>query len=70
MDLSQQKYRGLLQKQGISDIEQYDRQRGFYSVYFLVSKKMGDFRPTLNLCHLNICMHCMLTIKQLLGLVQ
>lgn len=31
------------------------QRKQFYSTYFLIPKKMGGFRPFLDLCHLNSC---------------
>ena len=64
----------LVQKQAVSVVHPQQKERGFYSMYFLVSKKTGEFRPILDLRSLNlhICRRKfrMLTIKQLMGLVQ
>lgn len=50
------------------------RQRGFYSVYFQVPKNTENFGPILDLCRFNRCVarktFCMVTIKQLLKLLQ
>ena len=64
----------LLQKQAVSVVHSQDREKGHYSLYFLVPKKTGEFRPILDLRGLNRHIACkkfhMLTMKQLLGLVQ
>jgi len=64
----------LLQKQAVSVVHSEDREKGLYSMYFLVSNKPGEFRPILDLRILNQHIVCkkfhMLTIKQLLELVQ
>ena len=54
----------------LSVIPTHDRQKGFYSAYFLVPKKTGGFRPILDLRILNQCIarktFCILTIRRLL----
>ncbi|KAL3067396.1 hypothetical protein OYC64_017183 [Pagothenia borchgrevinki] len=64
----------LVQKQAVSVVHPRHREKGLYSMYFLVLKKTGEFRPILDLRSLNRHIACrkfrMLTIKQLLGLVQ
>ena len=45
----------LSKKQAVSVIPTHDRENGFYSAYFLVPKKMGGFRPILDLCILRQC---------------
>ena len=61
-------------KQAVSIVPTHDRQKGFYSVYFLVPKKTGGLRPILNLRMLNQCItqktFRMLTTRRLLELVQ
>lgn len=52
----------------------HNRQKGFYSVYFLVPTKMGAFRPILDPLVLSGYFACktfsMLSIKRLLEMVQ
>lgn len=64
----------LLSKQAVSTVPPHDRERGFYSPYFLVPKKTGDYRPILDLRALNTCIgrrtFRMLTTRRLLELVQ
>lgn len=43
----------LLEKGAIECVKSSYRMRGFYSTYFLVPKKVGGFRPILNLRPLN-----------------
>ena len=43
----------LLEKDAIERVEQSSQQGGFYSVYFLIPKKEGGFRPILDLRGLN-----------------
>jgi len=63
-----------VQKQAVSAVCTQDREGGHYSLYFLVPKKTGEFRPVLDLRSLNLHIarrkFRMLTIKQLLGLLQ
>jgi len=64
----------LVQKQVVSVVRTQDRERGHYSLYFLVPKKTGEFRPILDLRGLNLYIvrktFQMLTVKRLLELVQ
>jgi len=62
-------------EQAVSAVRTQDREEGHYSLYFpVVPKKTGEFRPILDLRSLNLHIarrkFQMLTIKQLLGLVQ
>jgi hypothetical protein len=41
--------KALLQKNAIELVPDCQRLAGFYSTYFLIPKKTGDFRPILNL---------------------
>lgn len=43
----------LLEKGAVELVHSSDQFRGFYSIYFLVPKKDGGFRPILDLRHLN-----------------
>lgn len=64
----------LLSKQAVSIVPPHDRERGFYSPYFLVPKKTGGYRPILDLRALNTRIghktFRMLTVRRLLELVQ
>ncbi|KAK5898199.1 hypothetical protein CgunFtcFv8_015637 [Champsocephalus gunnari] len=64
----------LVQKQAVSVVHPQDREKGHYSLYFLVPKKTGEFRPILDLRGLNRHITCrkfhMLTMKQVLELVR
>ena len=48
----------LLQKQAVSVVHSQDREKGLYSMYFLVPKKTGEFRPILDLRSLNQHIAC------------
>jgi len=48
----------LLQKQAVSVVHSQDREKGVYSMYFLVSRKTGEFRPILDLRSLNQHIAC------------
>lgn len=48
-----QEVESLLQKGAIQEVPEGNREEGYYSTYFLVQKKSGDFRPILNLKILN-----------------
>ena len=64
----------LLQKGAISVVPKEDRNRGFYSHYFLVPKSTGGMRPILDLRVLNRCIATrpfrMLTVKRVLRAVR
>lgn len=58
----------------MSVVPTHDTQRGFYSTYFLVPRKTGDYRPILDLHILSQCIahkkFQTLTIQRLLKPVQ
>lgn len=64
---------GCLNTQAIFVVPLLSRERGFYSMYFLVPKNTGDFVPILELLCLNTHFaskpFSVLNIKQLLELV-
>ncbi len=70
----QQELSSLLQKGAIEEIPQSEVERGFFSRYFLVSKRDGSLRPILDLRRLNFSLYKgkfkMLTIKTIMSQVQ
>ena len=64
----------LLQKEAIVRVDASEQHAGFYSKYFLVSKKDGGLRPILDLRHLNkflkVLPFRMLTTRQILHTVE
>lgn len=64
----------LLSKQAVSVVPPHDKERDFYSPYFLVPKKTVGYRPILDLhalyMHISHKTCCMLTIRRLLELIQ
>ena len=64
----------LLLKHAIRPVPPHDRERGYYSTYFLVTKKDGGFRPILNLRWLNLSVRYrrfrMETLRTILAVVR
>ena len=56
--LLREEIQALLDKQAIEEIDVRTDPLGFYSHYFLASKKTGGFRPILNLRGLNRHIRC------------
>ena len=66
--------KNLLEKAAIEAVPFADRQQGFYSTFFLVTKKTGDYRAVINLRPLNQYLKTqhfkMDTMKTVLNLVK
>ena len=74
IDFLSEEIQDQLSKQAVWVFPTHNRQKGFYSTYFLVPKKTGDFIPIVDLHILNQCivrkMFLMLTIRRLLESIQ